>query len=155
MSGNNTSFGNIQGDVIGFNVAGTGNTFGKNITVKNVSLNSSQVANISNEYAKGLETFSEVVNQQLQLHNVPSEKIVPIQESINDLAQEVEDVKPDEKISYTKKTSIKAKLAALAEGVLSALPKAAEITAAFTPLAPFSKLVGEGVEEIVKAVQEG
>jgi len=56
---------------------------------------------------------------------------------------------------YAKKTGIKAKLAAVAEALMKILPKTAETIAAFTPLAPFSKLIGEGVEEMVKAIQKG
>lgn len=146
----------VGGDVIGVNIKGTGNIVGKDIRISGtIGVTSQQMAQIPDEYTKGLQAFSEIVNQQLRTHNIPPEQVVPLQESIDELAKEVEHVKPDEKINYTKKATIKAKLAALAEGLLKILPKAAEITAAFTPLAPFSKCIGEGIEEIVKSVQEG
>lgn len=154
MSNGNITVGNMGGDLIGGHVEGSGHTFGKNITVSSPIINSQQAVSVSNEYAKSLQNFSELVNQQLRMHDVPAERVAPIQEGINELAKEIEDIKLDQKIAYTKKATIKAKLAALAEGLLKVLPKAAEITAAFSPLAPFSKLVGEGIEEIVKAVQE-
>jgi len=43
----------------------------------------------------------------------------------------------------------------VAEGLMKILPKTAETIVAFTPLAPFSKLIGERVEEMVKAIQKG
>ena len=154
--GDNINISGIHGDVIGAKVEGTGNIVGKDITVSGtININSQQAMQIPHEYAKALQAFSEIINQQLRAHNVLPEQVAPLQKEVNELVKEVEDVKPDEKISYTKKTTIKARLATLAESLLKALPKAAEITAAFTPLAPFSKLIGEGVEEIVKSVQEG
>jgi hypothetical protein len=36
--------------------------------------------------------------------------------------------------------------------VLTVLPEAAETTATFTPLAPFSKLIGKEVKQIVDAI---
>ena len=35
---------------------------------------------------------------------------------------------------------------------MDVLPQAAETTATFTPLAPFSKLIGKGVQGIVDAI---
>jgi hypothetical protein len=37
--------------------------------------------------------------------------------------------------------------------VLTVLPEAAETAATFTPLAPFSKLIGKGVQGIVDAIK--
>jgi hypothetical protein len=36
--------------------------------------------------------------------------------------------------------------------VLKVLPEAAETAAIFTPLAPFSKLIGKGTQQIVDAI---
>ena len=44
------------------------------------------------------------------------------------------------------------KTATTIQKVLDVLPKAAEIAATFTPLAPFSKLIGKGVIQIVDAI---
>ena len=37
--------------------------------------------------------------------------------------------------------------------MLNVLPKTVETVSAFTPLAPFSKLIGEGVQQLVEAIQ--
>lgn len=142
----------VQGDVISdVKIIGNSNIVGKNILV----INSQQLARMPDEYANSLQAFSETVNQQLKKHKVPPERVAPVQESINQLAKEIEDVKKVEEIGYAKKTDIKAKLAAVAEALMKILPKTAETIVAFTPLAPFSKLIGEGVEEMVKAIQKG
>jgi len=142
----------VQGDVISdVKIIGNSNIVGKNILV----INSQQLARMPDEYANSLQAFSETVNQQLKKHKVPPERVAPVQESMNKLAKEIEAVKKVEEIGYAKKTGIKAKLAAVAEALMKILPKTAETIAAFTPLAPFSKLIGEGVEEMVKAIQKG
>lgn len=156
MSSDKIHISGVQGDVIGAKIEGTGNIVGKKVLVSGtIHINSQQAVKLPDEYAKGLQAFAEAVNQQLRLHQVPPEQVAPVQESINELATEVEDVKPEKKLSYAKKTTIKAKLAKVAEGLLKILPKTAETIATFTPLAPFSTLIGEGVGEIVKAIQEG
>jgi len=40
------------------------------------------------------------------------------------------------------------------KNVLPVLPKTAETVAMFTPLAPFSKIIGETVEKVVAGVQK-
>jgi hypothetical protein len=146
-------FGNVQGDVIGGKVSGTGHTFGKDLTVGRVSVNST---NIHNEYSKGLADFSERLNEQFRKQNIPQEQVKPIQDNIDELTKEVEDIKPGEEqqIDYVKQTNIESKFASLVQNVLKALPQAAETVATFTPLAPFSKLIGKSVEHIVAAIQK-
>ncbi len=145
-----------KGDVIGVDVKGSRNIIGKKIGT--VNINSQQLAKMPNEYAKSLKNFSEAVNEQLKTYNIPQEKVAPVQESINDLAKEIEDIKTEENISTSKKANINAKIIGIADGLLKTLPKtaakASEILATFTPLAPFSKLIGQGVEEIVKTIQK-
>jgi hypothetical protein len=78
---------------------------------------------------------------------VPEEEVKAINNGMNELAKEVEDVKPttkDEEIDYVKQTQVETKTASLIQRVLTVLPEAAETAATFTPLAPFSKLIGKG-----------
>lgn len=124
---------------------------GKNATI---IINQQQLAKIPNEYIKSLQAFSEAINVQLKKHNISQEKAAPVQESINELVKEVEGIKPEEKINIEKKEDIKAKITKVAIRLLNILPKGAEMVATFTPLAPFSKIIGKGAEEIMKAIQE-
>jgi hypothetical protein len=146
-----------QGDVFGVGFSGSGNIVGKNIVVGSGTINVSkqELANISdNEYKKALQNFSESINQQIKGFQIPEAQIKDINNSLNDLAKEVTDVKPgkEQEIDYAKQTQIESKTATVIQRVLNVLPQAAETAATFTPLAPLSKLIGKGVEQIVDAI---
>ncbi len=131
---------------------------GKNIVVGSGTINVSEqrLTEIhNNEYAESLKQFSETVTNQLKGLQVSEEKIKSINETIDQLAKEVKDIKPGkaQEIDYVKKTNIEAKTANVIQKVLDVLPEAAETAATFTPLAPFSKLIGVGVQGIVEAVK--
>ncbi len=145
-----------QGDVIGVGFTGNSSIIGKNIAVGSGTIDISQeeLAKIPvSEYAKALDDFSKSINEQLKGRQVPEEHIKEIKEGLDELAKEVQDVKPGEQeqgqIDYAKKISIESKTVSVIQRVLNVLPEAAETAATFTPLAPFSKLIGKGVREIV------
>ena len=147
--------GNVGGDVVGVGVSGSGSIIGKSIDISGtVSISNQQLQNMSNEYANSLKSFSESINQQLKANNVPPEKVKPIQDSINELVKEVEGVKPDQQVGVIKQSDLKSKLINVAKHVMTVLPKTAETVAAFTPLAPFSKLIGEATQHLVEAIQK-
>jgi len=136
--------GNVGGDVIGIGITGSGNVIGKNI-----SINEQQLASMPKEYADSLKAFME----QIKNYNIPPEQVKPIQDSLNDVTKEVEGIKSEEKVSTVKQKNINSKFSIFAEKVLNVLPKTVETVSAFTPLAPFSKLIGEGVQQLVEAIQ--
>lgn len=150
-----THIGNVGGDVIGVGISGSGNIIGKSIDISGaVSISNQQLENVSNEYANSLKSFIESVNRQLKANNVPPERVKPIQENINEFVKEAEGIKPDQHIGFIKQSDLKSKFINVAKYVLKVLPKTAETVAAFTPLAPFSKLIGEATEHLVEAVQK-
>lgn len=150
----NINISGVGGDVVGVGVTGSGNIVGKNITVHGgIRLDPQLLARLPGEYATSLKVFSTAVNAQLQASQVPAEKVEPLQKEVEALAKEVETIKPEEPVSFTKKSSLTARLAGLAKNLLKTLPDTAATIATFTPLAPFSKLIGTGVEEIMKAVR--
>jgi invasion protein IalB len=57
-----------------------------------------------------------------------------------------------EQIDFVKQVQIEAKTASLVHKVLAVLPEASETAATFTPLAPFSKLIGKGMQQMVDAI---
>jgi hypothetical protein len=57
------------------------------------------------------------------------------------------------KLKISNQTNVEAKTAGVIQKVLDVLPQAAETGATFTPLAPFSKLIGKGVQGIVDAIK--
>jgi DNA-directed RNA polymerase subunit F len=145
-------------DVIGVNVSGNNNIFGKTVVVGDGTINVSEqrFAQIqNNEYVESLKKFSENINNQLKGLQVSEEQVKSINESINELAKEVKDIKPgkEEEVDYVKQTNVEAKTANVIQKVLDVLPQAAETAATFTPLAPFSKLIGKGVQGIVDAIR--
>jgi soluble cytochrome b562 len=153
------------GDVFGVGVSGSGHTIGKNIVVGSGTINVSEteLQKIPNEYAQALKDFSESINRQLKGKQIPEEEVKSINNNMNELAKEVEDIKQPGKegeqqeaeIDYVKQTQIETKTASLIQRVLQVLPEAAETAATFTPLAPFSKLIGKGTQQIVNAITKG
>jgi hypothetical protein len=147
---------NTGGDVFGVGVSGSGNIIGKNVVVGSGTINVSknQLERIPNEYANALKEFSESVNQQLKGKQIPEEEVKAINNNMNELAKEVEDIKSgkEDEVGYVKQTQVETKTASLIQRVLNVLPDAAETAATFTPLAPFSKLIGKGTRQIVDAI---
>lgn len=126
-----------HGDVIGVGVSGSGNIIGKNIVVRSGTINVSeqhlkQIQN--NEYAEGLKEFSENLNSRLKGQQIPEEQIKSINQSIDELAKEVKDIKPEqeEKIDYAKQITVEAKTTSVIQKVLDVLPEAAQTAATFT-----------------------
>lgn len=146
-----------QRDVIGFGFSGSGNIIGKNIVVGSGTINVSQqeLAKIQGpEYARALKDFSENINQQLKGRQIPEEKVKEINTSLEELAKEVQDVKPgrEEQMDYPNQVNIESKTVSVVQKILNVLPEAAETAATFTPLAPFNKIIGKGVTQIVDAI---
>ena len=146
-----------QRDVIGFGFSGSGNIIGKNIVVGSGTINVSQqeLAKIQGpEYARALKDFSENINQQLKGRQIPEEKVKEINTSLEELAKEVQDVKPgrEEQIDYPNQVNVESKTVSVVQKILNVLPEAAETAATFTPLAPFNKIIGKGVTQIVDAI---
>jgi hypothetical protein len=146
-----------QRDVMGFGFSGSGNIIGKNIVVGSGTINVSQqeLAKIQGpEYARALKDFSENINQQLKGRQIPEEKVKEINTSLEELAKEVQDVKPgrEEQMDYPNQVNIESKTVSVVLKILNVLPEAAETAATFTPLAPFNKIIGKGVTQIVDAI---
>lgn len=147
----------VQGDVSIISDS-TASIAGKYVLVGSgtIKVSEQQLARIqNNEYAQSLRIFSEKINKQLKDLQIPEEQIKSINQSMSELAKEVEDIKPrkEQEIDYVKQTNVEAKTASVIQRVLNVLPQAAETAAAFTPLTPFSKLIGKGVQEIVNTIQ--
>lgn len=74
---------------------------------------------------------------------------------VEELVEEIKDIKlPNQPIGEVKKSDIKSKLFRIEKNVLKVLPKTAEMIALFTPLSPFSKLIGEGTKYLFEAIEK-
>jgi hypothetical protein len=147
-----------KGDVFGVGFTGSGNIIGKNIVVGSGTINVSkqELAKVDSEYANALQEFSNNINQKLKGQQIPEEQVQEINNRLNELTKEVEGIKPgqEEGIDYEKQKNIEAKTGGLIQRILKVLPQAAETAATFTPLAPFSKLIGKGVEQLVDEISK-
>ena len=142
----------VQGDVFGIATSGSHNIIGKNIG--QISLSNEQFIGVSNEFALSLKAFAEKINEQLITYGVTEEQTRPISKSIDALAEEIKDIKPEKGITYRRRTKIEDRLGDVIDKLLDALPEAADTISTFTPLAPFHKLIGKGVESLVEAYYE-
>ena len=159
MSNNNgINISGNKGDVIGVGVSGSGNVIGKNIVIGSgtINVNETEIQKTPDEYSKALKEFSENINEQLKGRQIPEDKVKSINSDISELAKEVEDVKPgqEEKVDYVKKLQVEGKTASLVQKILEVLPEAAETASAFTPLAPFSKIIGKTVKNLIDAIRK-
>ncbi|MFW6290102.1 MAG: hypothetical protein ACOC0R_03955 [Mariniphaga sp.] len=142
------NFGNVQGDVIG---PGASGVVAKNVS-GSINVGRGPLEKMPDEYSSSLQAFTENINLLLQKYKVEPEQVAPVQQKIDELAAEVAEVGPEAEVDYEKEISLKSKLVSAAAGLAKLLPRGAEVVAAFTPLAPFSKLIGEAVDVVVRNV---
>lgn len=154
-NGDNIHISGIQGDVIGGKVSGTGNIVGKDVVISGtINIDTLGLEKIPSEYSKALKDFSEKINQQSISNKIPKEEVKPIENEIKEIAQDMKKIKNVESVSPTERRILNGKFAGLVEKVLKVLPKAAEVVSTFTPLSPFSKIIGETVENLVTEIQK-
>jgi predicted nucleic acid-binding Zn-ribbon protein len=126
------------GDVFGVGVSGSGNIIGKEITINKTTYN-----NLVPEFRNSLEDFLSLINKHSE--SLPEEQKSSLKETVDALAKSAEGLKADQVVeSQEEKDEIKSQQITLAEKVVNYLPKVAESIALATPLAPFSKAIGEG-----------
>jgi predicted nucleic acid-binding Zn-ribbon protein len=135
---NSINISNTGGDVFGVRVSGTGHVVGKHIIVNQTSYNK-----LEPEFRNSLEDFLASINKHSD--ELAQEQRKSLKVSIDALAKIAEDLKAGQVIEDQEvKDEIKSKQITLAEKVVNYLPQAAESIASATPLAPFSKVIGEG-----------
>jgi len=166
-TGNTGSGSSIVGKVSGTgNTVGVGNTStfssGNQITVPPEKLDK-----LPNELSAAMQDFLAKVNDLIAKQPTsPPDAIQEAQAEVEAMVDETqaavdEAPAPAEQgaapeVPMLKKMTLGARFAQAAKSVLKLLPKTAETIAAFSPLAPFGKLIGQGVEGIVEAmVKEG
>jgi hypothetical protein len=124
-------------------------------TIANVNMNSTVTVDpkyleaMAKQYAESLLNFTSRLNIELQKENVQTQAVANIQTQINELAQETPKL-AEKTVDDNRKSSIKEKLKAVIVAVAKASPKIAKTILTFTPLAPFSELVGETIESLVQ-----
>jgi len=150
------------GDVIGVEVSGDNNIIGKNIVVGSgtISVKDERLYNLPAKYSESLKEFTEKINSELQGQTMSEDQKNAINNNIDELAKEVEEAKVEEgkenELPRSRKRELNGKLGTVIKTVLKILPTAAKIgTSLFTPLSPFSDLIGEKVEDLVNDYLQG
>jgi len=149
-----------NGDItVGNITGGTGIIIGKDITTGDIiiEIDQSIKQNPHNEYLQGLKKLTDELSEEYEKYNVPQEKRTEINQSIQDLEKEIKDLKPETKVEDLKPSQekqIDAKTTTLIEKIVDALPVTSETITNFTPLSPFSKLIRNGVQNIVDAYKK-
>jgi len=127
-----------RGDVFGVGVSGSGNIVGKDITVNQTTYN-----NLELEFRDSLQDFLGLINKHSE--QLSEEQSKSLKESIDALAKSAEGLKAGQVVEQQeKKDEIKSQQITLADKIVNYLPNVAESIASVTPLAPFSKVIGEG-----------
>jgi hypothetical protein len=142
----------ISGEIFSGDIQGT--ITGGSITTSAININNEYLTKMPYEYAESLRNFSEMVNKEVQRENVDGYALSQLQQNVNEIAKEMIDIKQGETVKYSKKSVIHAKLAKMAESLVKVSPKIAETVANLTPLAPFSILIGESFDKMIKTVMD-
>jgi len=128
------------GDVVGIGVTGSGNIIGKEITINKTTYNK-----LEPEFRSSLRDFLALINRYSE--KLSEEQRKSLKESLDGLAKVVEGLKAGQVVKDDEtKDEIKSKQITLAEKIVEYLPQVAELIASVTPLAPISKVIGEGTE---------
>lgn len=143
---NSINIQNTGGDVFGVGVSGSGNIIGKDITVNQTTYN-----NLKPEFRDSLQDFLGLINKHSE--QLSEEQSKSLKESIDGLAKSAEGLKADQVLDEEKKDEIKSEQITLADKIVNYLPKVAESIASVTPLAPFSKVIGEGTGYFAEWIQ--
>ena len=150
------------GDILGVEVSGSNNIVGKNIVVGSgtISVKEERLYKLPTTYSESLNEFTEKINSELQGQKISEDEKKTINKDIDELAREVEDAGIEEgkenELPRPKKRELNGKFGTVIKSVLKILPTAAKIGFSFfAPLAPFSDIIGEKVEDIVKDYLKG
>jgi|SRR5687768_10545054 predicted nucleic acid-binding Zn-ribbon protein len=139
---------NRGGDVTGVGVSGTGHIIGKQITI-----NQSTYNKLEPEFKNSLDDLLALINKHSE--QLPENERKSINESIDGLAKATEGLKVGQVLQdQQKKDEIKSQQITLADKIVKYVPKVAESIASATPLAPFSKVVGEGAGYFAEWIKE-
>lgn len=161
-----------QGNVIVGKVEGTGNVVGIGNRVDSsshlqIGIPQEKINGLPDDLRTGMQDFLGRINKLLADHaEKTNENTLEVQAAQGEIEAMVDETKAavdaakpagsePPQIPIAQKMSIGMRFLNAAKGLLKVLPQTAETIAAFTPLAPFSKVIGQGVGEIVGSISAG
>jgi hypothetical protein len=159
MSKNKISIGDIKGTVMGVGVSGKGHSFVHNEdkSVTTIKIKKKTLKNLPEEYASALSDFQKNLNREIEQERIAGEGAAELQQEVDALVEEAASVpatvlaETDHPLPDEKKTGLRNRLRSIGAALKRHLPSAAEAAAAMTPLAPFSKIIGESVGDLLKS----
>lgn len=132
------NIGNVGGDVAGVGISGSGNLIGTRISGSQIVFNK-----LEPEFRDSLQQFLTLIHNYGR--NLSPENAKSLKDSIDTLAQLAEGLKSGQVVQdEEKRDEIKSEEITLADKLAKYFPQVAESIASATPLAPFSKVIGEG-----------
>jgi len=155
---------NNTGDIIGFNTVGNNNVIGKDINflktnteISQVTIDQNIISKLDKKYAITFIQLVESLNKEIKkLQEITSDKVVQIQNSLEDLAKETQGLTPGELPSDEKKKRWKVRFKIFAKYAIGVLPRTGASIALFSPFtAQFSQQIEEGLQFVVEAIQAG
>jgi DNA-binding PadR family transcriptional regulator len=145
----------ITGDITGIGISGSNNVIEKNIQISDsFNIENNLLSTLPQKYADAFKKFNENISYQFKQNNISEGKAKEVNNTISELVKETQGVKPDEEPKLLKQQKWRERFFKVLENILHILPKTAETIAIFTPLAPFSKLIGNTIEKVVEEVQK-
>jgi hypothetical protein len=131
------------GDVTTSTYSPTGNV------TATITIDNRHIENMPKEYADSLQKLADLLNSEFKKNSIPPQLGAPIQARVNELSGEATKLNQGTVDEATKK-GIKEKLRSLAVALAKASPTIAKTIIGFTPLAPFSGLIGDAFESMVQ-----
>jgi len=101
-------------------------------------------------FASSLVNFVNQINNEIKKEDINPIAVAPIKDSVNELAKTTTEVMHGEVKEEKRMTTIREKLKGVALSLVKLSPKIARTLAGFTPLAPFSELIGEGFDKMIE-----
>jgi tetratricopeptide (TPR) repeat protein len=109
----------------------------------------------NNKYVNDIKNFSEAIERRFKSLNIEVEQIKYIEETVNELVNEVQDIDDNnvERLTGTKKQGIETKLIALVEKIAYVLPEInLQTDDVFESLNSFKSLIPGGVKQLIQSI---
>lgn len=140
-------------DNIGF-FQGDKNIVGKDIVISgSINLNNDSIpSDVNPIFQRAILDFSSKLNEKIKNIQIPMDDNDILNRNINQLIEDVRNIKPESQIGIIKQSDIKNKIFGIVRIVLKFLSKS-ETLALIEPLEPYGKLIG-GISAIAKAITD-
>ena len=106
-------------------------------------------SNYVQQLEKSLSDFINIIEDEAQKENIPSTEVTTFKTEVAKLEDATKDL--SQGVTEQKKKTIHERLKSVAMGLVKMSPNIARTIIGFTPLAPFSNLIGETFDNMVNS----